>query len=155
MQTLCPACSVPLSGTHTALPPEPRCAQHGREAEPMTAVPEPANGPPAGVSRYRLVLSTSGALGFVIPGILARFPIGMTGISILLFIASVRHEYGTAGALSATAALGYAVAAPQLARVADRVGQRRILLICAALCGASGAVFVECALRAAPLWTLV
>jgi MFS family permease len=121
----------------------------------MTVGPEPADGPPGGGNRYRLALSTPGALGFVIPGILARFPIGMTSISILLFISSVRHEYGTAGALSATSALGYAVTAPQLARMADRVGQRRILLVCAALCGVSGAVFVECALRAAPLWTLV
>jgi MFS family permease len=119
----------------------------------MTAEPRTLSGP-AGGNRYRLVLSTPGALGFVIPGILARFPIGMMSLSILLFVSSVRHEYGTAGALSATSAVGYAVAAPQLARVADRVGQHRILLVCAALCGTSGAVFVECALRAAPLWTL-
>jgi MFS family permease len=110
-------------------------------------------GGPAG-NRYRQALSTPAALSFVIPGILARFPIGMTSISILLFISSIRQEFGTAGALSATAAVGYAVASPQLARMADRVGQQRILLVCAALCGASGAAFVVCALRAAPLWTL-
>lgn len=119
----------------------------------MTAGPVAAS--PAGGNPWRRVLATPGAFGFVIPGILARFPIGMMSISILLFISSVRHEYGTAGALSATAALGYAVSAPQLARVADHVGQGRILVLGAAACGLSGAVFVVCALRAAPVWTLV
>jgi MFS family permease len=78
----------------------------------------------------------------------------MTGISILLFVSAVRHEYGTAGALSATSAVGFAVTAPQLARVADRIGQYRILLACAVLCGTSGAVLVVCVLHDAPLWTL-
>jgi MFS family permease len=120
----------------------------------VTVEPETVSGAAGGGNRYRRVLSTPGALGFVIPGVLARFPIGMTGISILLFISSVRHEYGIAGALAATSAVGYAVAAPQLARLADRVGQHSILLVCAALCATSGATFVVCALRGAPLWTL-
>jgi MFS family permease len=108
---------------------------------------------PAG-NRYARVLSTPGVLGFLIPGLLARFPIGMTGLSILLLISSVRHEYGLAGVLSASSAAGYAMAAPQLARVADRIGQRRILLVCAASCAVAGTVFVTCALQRAPSWTL-
>ncbi|MFF3115607.1 MFS transporter [Kitasatospora sp. NPDC057904] len=108
-----------------------------------------------GIDRYRKALSTPGAWGFFIPGMLARFPIGMTGISILLFVSETRHDYGTAGALSALAAIGYAVAAPQLARLADRVGQRRVLLSCAAVCGVSGSAFVVSALHTGmPLWTL-
>ncbi|MFF1556004.1 MFS transporter [Streptomyces sp. NPDC058279] len=109
----------------------------------------------AGVARYRTVLSTPGAWGFFVPGMLARFPLGMTGISILLFVSATRHDYGTAGALSAVSAVGYAVAAPQLARVADRVGQRRVLLSCAALCAVGGGAFVASALSdATPLWVL-
>ncbi|AGL16560.1 MFS transporter [Actinoplanes sp. N902-109] len=108
----------------------------------------------AGGNRYRQVLSTPGALRFVIPGVLARFPIAMTSLGILLFIASVRHNYGTAGALSATSAAGYAVTAPQLARISDRLGQQRILLTCAAVCAGAGLVFLICAWWDAPLWSL-
>lgn len=107
-----------------------------------------------GGNRYRRVLATPGVPGFLIPGLLARFPIGMTGLSILLFISSARHEYGLAGVLSASSAAGYAMAAPQLARVADRIGQRRILLVCALLCAAAGTAFVTCTLHRAPSWTL-
>ncbi|MFI5698814.1 MFS transporter [Streptomyces xanthochromogenes] len=109
----------------------------------------------AGVARYRTVLSTPGAWGFFLPGMLARFPLGMTGISILLFVSATRGDYGTAGALSAVSAVGYAVAAPQLARVADRLGQRRVLLGCAALCAVSGGAFVASVLSdGMPLWVL-
>jgi MFS family permease len=131
----------------------------------MTAGPEPSSSPatipdldqnPATEGNaYRLALSTPGALRFAVPGILARFPIGMMGISILLFISAVTHRYDTAGALSATSALGYAMAAPQLARAADRIGQRPILAGCGALCAVSGTLFVVCALHSAPLWALV
>lgn len=109
----------------------------------------------AGVARYRTVLTTPGAWGFFLPGVLARFPLGMTSISILLFVSVTRGDYGTAGALSAVSAIGYAVASPQLARVADRVGQRRVLVSCAVLCAVSGGAFVVSTLRdATPLWVL-
>lgn len=120
----------------------------------MTEELAPAGAASGGGNRYRQVLSTPGALGFLVPGILARFPIGMTGLSILFLISSVRHQYGLAGVLSASSAAGYAMAAPQLARVADRVGQRRILLVCAALCAAAGTAFVTCTLHGAPTWML-
>ncbi|MGC5041445.1 MFS transporter [Streptomyces sp. DT190] len=108
-----------------------------------------------GVARYRTVLATPGAWGFFLPGMLARFPLGMTGISILLFVSATRGDYGTAGALSAVSAVGYAVAAPQLARVADRVGQYRVLLSCAVLCAVSGGAFVVSTLSdETPLWVL-
>jgi MFS family permease len=107
------------------------------------------------VGRYRTTLSTPGAWGFFLPGILARFPIGMTGLSILLYTSAVRHDYGLAGALMAASAIGYAVASLQLARLSDRVGQRKVLLPCAAVCAGSGAAFVVSVQHAvAPLWTL-
>lgn len=121
----------------------------------MTAQPELADSPTGDGNPYLRALSTPGALRFAIPGILARFPIGMMGISILLFMSAVTHRYDTAGALSATSALGYAATAPQLARAADRIGQRPILAACCVLCAVSGTAFVECALHSAPLWALV
>ncbi|GAA0900851.1 MFS transporter [Streptomyces thermoalcalitolerans] len=109
----------------------------------------------SGIARYRTVLSVPGAWGFFLPGMLARFPLGMTGLSILLFVSATRDDYGTAGALSAVSAVGYAVAAPQLARVADRVGQYKVLLCCAALCAAGGGAFVVSTLNdGTPLWVL-
>lgn len=107
------------------------------------------------VGRYWTTLSAPGAWRFVLPGILARFPIGMTSISILLFVSATREDYGIAGALTAAAAIGYAVAAPQLARLSDRVGQRKVLLSCAVACAASGTTFVISTQRPdAPIWVL-
>ncbi|WP_431874351.1 MFS transporter [Micromonospora marina] len=105
--------------------------------------------------RYWRTVSAPGAWRFVLPGMLARFPIGMTGISILLFVSDTRQNYGVAGALTAASAIGYAVAAPQLARLSDRVGQRRVLLSCAVVCAASGTAFVTSVQRpGAPVWVL-
>ncbi|MFJ5633366.1 MFS transporter [Streptomyces goshikiensis] len=108
-----------------------------------------------GFGRYHAVLSTPGAWGFFLPGMFARFSLGMTGLSILLFASATRGDYGTAGALSAVSAVGYAAAAPQLARVADRVGQHKVLLSCAALCAVSGGAFIVSTLSdGVPLWVL-
>ncbi|MFD5918521.1 MFS transporter [Kitasatospora sp. NPDC058201] len=149
-----PDIDVPADRVPVGVPVD-RAPDGAHDAEPDGARSgAPGGGAPSGVNRYRLALTTPGALRFVIPGLLARFPIGMTGISILLFIRSVGYEFGTAGALSATSAVGFAVAAPQLARLADRIGQRRILLACAAVGAVDGALFVLSALRGAPLWTL-
>ena len=83
----------------------------------------------AGVLRpYRELLATPGGLRFSSAAFVARMPIAMIGLGVVLLVVAETGRYGRAGALSATFALVNAGAAPAIARLVDRLGQRRVLL---------------------------
>jgi predicted MFS family arabinose efflux permease len=103
---------------------------------------------------YAALLRTPGALAFMIPGLIGRMPIGMAGLGIVMLVASVTGSYGLAGAVSAGGALAYALAAPRVAGLADRLSQRRVLRPQVAVHAASTVALVLCAQLHAPLWTL-
>jgi MFS family permease len=115
-------------------------------------------------------LSTGGARGFLAPyaeifaiprawrfsvaGIIARMPMSMYGLGTVLLISAMTGHYGLAGSVSAAGSVGFAVCAPQLGRLTDRLGQHRVLIpvsvtFALSVAGLSAAV----ALRA-PDWTL-
>ena len=83
-----------------------------------------AGGP---VKPYVEVLRLPGALGFSSAGFVARMPISMFGLGTVLLIAALTRRYGLAGVVAAAGSVGYAVAAPQFAKLTDRHGQRRVL----------------------------
>lgn len=92
------------------------------------------------LSPYRDLLSTPGGLRFSSAAFLARLPIAMVGLGIVLLVVAETGRYGRAGAFSAAFALVNAGAAPVIARLVDRFGQRRVLtpsvpLHCLALVG--------------------
>nr|WP_202447698.1 MFS transporter [Streptomyces sp. SID5468] len=60
-------------------------------------------------------------------GLVGRMPLSMLGIGIVTMISQVTGRYGLAGGLSATLALSAAVLGPQVSRLVDRFGQRRVL----------------------------
>jgi MFS family permease len=101
------------------------------------------------------ILSRPGALRFSAAGVLGRMPISMFGLGTLLLIASVTGRYGLAGLVAAAGSVGYAVCAPQAARLADRFGQGRVLRPQALLYAAATAALVSCAEFRAPVWALV
>jgi len=76
---------------------------------------------------YREVLSRPGALAFSSAGVIARLPISMVGIGIVLMVSSLYGSYGLAGRVSALYVVTQAVASPQLARLVDRIGQDRVM----------------------------
>ena len=80
------------------------------------------------LSPYRDLLATPGGLRFSSAAFVARLPIAMIGLGIVLLVVAETGRYGRAGALSATFALVNAGAAPVIARLVDRYGQRRVLL---------------------------
>jgi MFS family permease len=83
----------------------------------------------AGVLRpYLDVLSLPGARSFAFPGILARLPMSMVNLAIVVMVAQKTGSFAIAGAVSAAYEVCYAGAGPALARIADRRGQRFILL---------------------------
>jgi len=76
---------------------------------------------------YKDVLSRPGALRFSAAGTLARLPMSMVGIGIVLMVQSLYGSYGLAGRVSAVYIVAQAVCSPQLARLVDRHGQARIM----------------------------
>lgn len=83
----------------------------------------------AGVLRpYLDVLSLPGARGFAFPGVIARLPMSMVNLAIVVMIQAQTGSFAIAGAVSAAYELCYAATGPLLARIADRRGQRALLL---------------------------
>lgn len=82
----------------------------------------------AGLDRYRAVFREPGAAPFCAASFVARMPIAIYPLGIVLIISARDGKYGFAGVLSACVTFGAALGAPLLARLVDRYGQRRLLL---------------------------
>jgi MFS family permease len=132
-----------------------RQAQPG-QAQPGQAQPGQAQATPAaGGSSYLAVLRLPGALRFSVAAAVGRVPMAMFGLGSLLLISARTGKYGLAGVVAAAGSVTYAICAPQIARLADRFGQRRVLRPMAAIFAATTAVFVACAELRAPLWAIL
>lgn len=77
---------------------------------------------------YADALRQPGAAVFSAAGLVARLPMSMLGLGMVLLVSSTTGSYGLAGAVSAAGVVGSALMAPVQARTADRVGQHRLLL---------------------------
>jgi MFS family permease len=77
---------------------------------------------------YRDVYSVPGSLRFSAAGLLARLPMSMLGIGIVLLVQATYGSYGTAGSVAGVFGLTNAVAAPWIARLVDRFGQARVMV---------------------------
>ncbi|MFF4500540.1 MFS transporter [Streptomyces sp. NPDC001401] len=78
-------------------------------------------------SPYRALFAAPGTKGFSAAGLLGRMPLSMMGIGVVTMISQLTGRYGLAGALSATIALAAAAIGPQISRLVDQHGQRRVL----------------------------
>ena len=76
---------------------------------------------------YRDVLNRPGALAFSASGVLARLPMSMAGIGIVLMVQALYDSYGVAGRVSAVYVLVQAACSPALSRLVDRHGQDRVM----------------------------
>ncbi|MGI5398359.1 MFS transporter [Streptomyces sp. CA-135486] len=103
---------------------------------------------------YGQLLSTPGAWTFLLPGFLARQPFAMLTIGIVLLVQHTTGSYGSAGAVAAVTGVSMALFAPQSGKLADRFGQRAVLLPGVLAHAASGAALTSLALAHAPLWAL-
>lgn len=93
----------------------------------------------ASLGDYRAALSTPGAAAPVLASVLARLPIAMHGLAVLLFVQTVSGSYAFAGAVSAGMLVGIATGMIVQGRLLDRVGPTRpLLLFCAAYAVAAG-----------------
>jgi MFS family permease len=103
---------------------------------------------------YRELFNAPGARNFVLAGMIARMPISMTGIGVITMLSQLKGGYTLAGAVAATFALATAFCAPQVSRLVDRYGQRRILPVSALIGGGALLMLLLCTRLQAPNWTL-
>nr|WP_240150820.1 MFS transporter [Streptomyces sp. SID7805] len=101
------------------------------------------------------MLRTPGAWTFLLPGFLARQPFAMLTIGIVLLVKSTTGSFGTAGVVSAATGVSMALFAPQGGKLADRFGQRAVLLPGVLLHVAGVTALITLALSHAPLWALL
>jgi len=102
---------------------------------------------------YRDVLARPGALAFSSAGVLARLPMSMVGIAVVLAVSEIYGSYGLAGQITAVYVILHAICAPFLARLVDRHGQARVMrpaitVATVGMCGFVVAILVE----AHPVW---
>ena len=76
---------------------------------------------------YRRVLAHRGALLFSATGLVARLPISMVGLGIVLLVSEATGSYGVAGSVSAAFLLANGLVAIVVGRLVDALGQSRVL----------------------------
>ena len=103
---------------------------------------------------YRILFQAPGTKGFSLAGLLARLPLPMTGIGIITMLSQLRGSYALAGAVSATFVLTYALMSPQVSRMVDRYGQRRVLPLSAGISVLGILLLLACTYWHTPDWTL-
>ncbi|MGW2713556.1 MFS transporter, partial [Streptomyces sp. NPDC001356] len=116
-----------------------------RPAENQPASPRPG---------YGQLLRTRGAWTFLLPGFAARQPFAMLTLSIVLLVQHTTGSYGAAGAAAAATGVSMALFAPYSGRLADRYGQRAVLIPGVLVHTLSGLSLTALALAHAPLWAL-
>ena len=103
---------------------------------------------------YREIFRIRRAWRFCVAGIIGRMPMSMYGLGTVLLISAGTGRYALAGSVSAAGSLGGAACAPQLGRLVDRLGQRRVLIpVCLVFAAAVTGLVAAVTLRA-PGWTL-
>ncbi|MGW2054476.1 MFS transporter [Streptomyces sp. NPDC001840] len=103
---------------------------------------------------YGQLLRTPGAWTFLLPGFAARQPFAMLTIGIVLLVRHTTGSYGSAGAVAAVTGVSMALFAPRSGRLADRFGQRAVLIPGVLIHTGSATALTVLALADAPLWAL-
>jgi MFS family permease len=111
-------------------------------------------GPRGFLTPYAEIFRIPRAWRFSVAGIIGRMPMAMYGLGIVLLISAVTGRYGVAGSVSAAGSLGGAAFAPQIARLVDARGQRRVLIPLVAIFVASVTGLVAAVELRAPDWAL-
>ncbi len=105
----------------------------------------------AGLGAYRRVLADPSARAFTVAGFVARMPLSMSGLGIVLLVSIVTGSFGRAGLVTAVGTITGAVAAPAWGRLIDRIGQARVLVAATLINNASLVVLITSVLQDWPL----
>ncbi|WP_181310390.1 MFS transporter [Nocardioides campestrisoli] len=106
------------------------------------------------LASYRRLLELAGPLYFVV-AFFGRLPLSMSQLGTLLLVSSVTDSYATGGLAAGVLAVANAVGAPVAGALADRFGQRPVLLVQSGAGAAALAGLVSAAEQGAGGATLV
>jgi MFS family permease len=106
-------------------------------------------------ARYARILRTPHVLPLTASALVARLPIGIDSLAIVLFLRERTGSYAAAGLVSACFALGGGAGAPLSGRLIDRFGQREVLVPLALVHAGGLALLVALGLLDAPVALLV
>lgn len=107
------------------------------------------------LTTYRAVFRTPGTAAFCAAAWIMRIPIAMYPIGLVLIVSARDGRYGFAGVLSGIYVIANGIGNPVLARLTDRLGQRRLLVPVSLVHAASTIVLAVCFTADWPDWTLV
>ncbi|MCU1395777.1 MAG: putative arabinose efflux permease, family [Ilumatobacteraceae bacterium] len=82
----------------------------------------------SGLGAYREVLRIPGAARFSASGAIARLPLAMIGLGAVLMLSGLDRSYSLAGVVAGTIAVFQGLAGPRIGRLADRIGQSKVML---------------------------
>jgi MFS family permease len=100
-----------------------------------------AEPPSRGIAAYRNVFVAPRVRPLLLAALLARMPIGMGAVGLILFVHGETGSFGSAGVVTGAFTIGIGATGPLLARWIDRHGTRRVI-VPAALVTAGGLVAV-------------
>ncbi len=104
---------------------------------------------------YIGLLKTPGAATLSLSGLIGRFPASMRSVSCVLFVVAMDGALRTAGIVAGTLVVAQGIAWPFIGRLADRYGQRRVILTGGTLNLLATALLAATVALAAPLWILL
>jgi MFS family permease len=81
------------------------------------------------LNKYRQAFAGNSAWRFSTAGFIARLPMSMVGIGILMYVEAERGSYAIAGAISGSISIASAIGGPLSSRLVDKLGQHRVLPI--------------------------
>jgi MFS family permease len=81
------------------------------------------------LNKYRQAFAGNSAWQFSTAGFIARLPMSMVGIGILMYVEAERGNYAIAGAISGSISIASAIGGPLSSRLVDKLGQHRVLPI--------------------------
>ena len=102
---------------------------------------------------YATLFRTPGAVKFSVAGLIGRMPISMDSLALVFIVVAASDSYALAGALSATASIVMSIAVPYWSGVADRIGQRALLIRAVPFKAAGIILFIVLVQNNAPIWT--
>jgi MFS family permease len=81
------------------------------------------------LKKYRQAFAGNAAWRFSTAGFIARLPVSMVGIGILMYVEAERGSYTIAGPVSGSISIASAIGGPLSSRLVDKLGQHRVLPI--------------------------
>ena len=105
------------------------------------------------LTSYRRILARPGTLRFSLTALVARLPISMIGLGIVLLVSAATGRYGVAGAVSAAFMLANAGFAIVQGRLLDRFGQGRVLAIASVGFGVTVSLLAVSVQAGWPIWS--